>query len=284
MAGVLLQEGNLELIGYYRKIGIAEYGLFAGLAFMFPVIIAQFKNFKNKLRYFLLGFMILAFISLILSQFTTAFVIAIMGIFTAMATKKNIRKSIWVFGTILLIVFIIPTSLYAGIIRNFSTLFGGTILQDRLEDLSYTLEEGLWSGTTHTSERNSRIPLSLGNFLRSPFVGTGISYGHQFWFDILSKFGLIGILPWVLIISNNIQNNLRIFDRSYNIYYLISMATFIFFGFVKNMGQKVLYLSIFFIIPGIYFLKYLENDSLSMTNSVADQNTLQDKHAKQTRY
>jgi hypothetical protein len=264
LAGILVNRGGFDLINLYRKIGIGGYDFFAGIAFLFPVLIYQFKCFnqKTKLKYAFLSFLIVLFLSLIFSKYTTAFLIALAGIFFAFFARKNLKKSLIVFTLIFIFLFIIPTNFYANTMYRISCLFEGTrfegtIIQERLTDFSATLQRGLLSGTTHTSFRFGRIPILLGNFIKSPLFGVGESLGHQFWFDILSFFGLIGILPWVFIIKHQIKNNLNIFKKSFKTYYILSISLFIFFGFVNNMGQKILFLSAFFIIPGIYFLTYL---------------------------
>jgi O-antigen ligase len=130
-------------------------------------------------------------------------------------------------------------------------------LQERLYDLSIAINQGFGSTDTHTGRRAARLPFLINEFSKSPIIGGGESTGHVFWLDRLSMYGLIGIIPWILIITYQIKFNLKNLNKEFKFYYLISIIAFIALGFMKNMSGKEIFMSIFLIIPGLNYLDYL---------------------------
>ena len=86
--------------------------------------------------------------------------------------------------------------------------------------------------------------------------------GHAHWLDRLGMFGLVGVLPWILIFTSQIKQNLKKISETYKLFYYLSFISFIVFGLFKGGLESVeTSVSIFFLVPGVFFLKYLVNNT-----------------------
>lgn len=257
LGGSLGTRGEFDLIDFYRSIGIAGYDFFYGLAFAMPTLVAFFKlkTITTKKR---LGFVFLimfSIFSILKSQFTTAFLFAVIGSVIAFWTDEKIRPALVRLIAILLIIVFFPKDLMGDLIYSFSRILDEGVIQSRLTDLSVTLTHGLGDQGTHIDRRYDRIPILLENFFQSPLIGGGVALGHNWLLDRLSMFGLLGVLPWFLLLWFLTKNNLRLFDAKTKIYYLITIVLWVAMGLIKNMGQQLTMIFLFFIIPSLLIVR-----------------------------
>lgn len=257
LAGVLALEGDYARIDYYRNLGIGNYGFFSCVAFMVPVIVYQIKKNKGALKIFLIVLLIFMLLGLVRAQYTTQLIIGTIGLILAIGGTNRLKTSVVLVSLLLLIIIFTPRSFISDLLASFSNIFSGSVLQERLYDLSIAINQGFGSTDTHAGMRAARIPFLLNEFSKSPIIGGGESTGHVFWLDRLSMYGLIGIIPWILIITYQIKFNLKNLNNEFQFYYLISIIAFIALGFYKNTGGKEVFFSIFLIIPGLNYLDYL---------------------------
>jgi hypothetical protein len=251
IGGILQSQGDFELISYYRSKGIAGYDFFYGLAFFLPCIVLyiKLKGLGRKEKIILIAFVLFSIFSILRAQFTTAFIFSVIGVGIAFWTDERIKPALMrLFPIILLIVFF-PQELIADVLYSFASLLDDGTIKSRLTDLSLSLKYGVGSAGTHIDFRFQRIPFLLNNFIESPLFGGGESLAHNWWFDRLSLFGLSGVIPWFLILWNEIRSNLKKLQDSSKIYYLISIILFILMGLIKNMGQQLVMIFVFFLIP-----------------------------------
>jgi hypothetical protein len=262
IAGALSARGLSKLLDFYSKKGIASYGFFNGLAFLFPVMVFQLKKLWDTriLKFIFIGMMLIFFYAIIKAQFTSALLLSIFYSIAAILIRKNQKRSVTLYLILGVFLIVIPTEDIANIFFSSSGLFKDTILEERITDIGKTIEnpEVSFRSEQHASRRLARIPLLLESFAKDPLLGGGENTGHVFWFDRLSMFGLIGFIPWILFLKNQIQSNLRLFNDDFKPYYILSMAAFVSLGFIKNMGGDQMASIVFIFIPGIYFLKYLK--------------------------
>ena len=259
LSGELSRTYQYRLIEFYNKKGIASYDFFTGLAFCLPVLIVRMKMYwATKSRQLaVLGLIILTFYGLFQAKFGAPFLQAIVGSAITMLGLKNAKKSIFVL--LLLVVLIFFTSGFLSeIFKNIADSMDSELLKSRIMDVSVALKKGLYGSSTHLSDRADRIPFLFNQILKHNWMGGGENTNHVFWLDTISQYGLIGIFPWILITTNQIVKNIKMFDESYRFYYLLSMVLFISLGFMKNLIGDSIAAFVFFVIPGIYYLKYLE--------------------------
>ena len=254
-----------ERAAYYQSIGIMGYGFVGGLAFLMPVLVYKIKNaYKNKSKKTVLFLSMagLFLFTIIQSRYTMALLFALF--FAVMAVfQKNTKTVIVILCLILITISFVPPTFFANIFIEFSTLFEGTLTEQRISDFAMTFQHGEMDRDSeyHTARRLGRIPILLESILSNPITGGGENLGHNYWLDWMSLFGILGLFPWAIIIINQINNNLTIFDDDYGLYYILSMVAFITFGMFNNIGGSHLITFAFFIIPGLNFLKYIKNNN-----------------------
>lgn len=259
LAGSLGMQEKFELISFYKKIGIAGYDFFYGLAYIMPVFVVIIKKHWNLyfMRTILLCFLLFFIAAIILSQMTTALICAIIGVLFSIIGVKDIKKSIAYFILTIVLIFFIPNQFYSNAFRELSTHVPGEILQSRLLDISIVIENSdqeIIDEETHISSRAQRIPFLLENILKSPIIGGGPTTGHNFWLDRISKFGLLGVIPWLIFYINIMKITVRKIKREYVYYYYLSIILYISVGFIKGSGGYITYILIIFVMPSLYII------------------------------
>lgn len=264
MSGKALDVAEVQ---YYQSRGIAGYGFFYGIAFILPLIVHIIKKTQNaKKKYLLIILSALILWGIIEAQFATAFLVSLVGSSIVLFSNLKNLKVLWRLAFISFILILVPSFVYSGIIFWFADILPEGLLHSRIVDLGQTFEQGFDAAETHTGARAERVPILINSFLQSPIYGGGVNFYHNFWLDILSQFGLIGIIPWVFLLKVNIKENMKYMTKDYKLLYLLVMVLFIAIGFVKGMGQKVLMIFIFFIIPA-FCLLYSKQETRKKTIS-----------------
>jgi hypothetical protein len=265
LAGALAIREEKELIEIYNKMGVGSYGFFNGIAFLFPIFFfflkKQWSNSIYKILF--IGMIILLFLGIIKAKFASALLLSFFFFLSSFFISKYNKHRTLLYAFFSLFFLFFSFSFLSNLFYEASSLFEGTVLQERLYDAGQTIEDPVIDyerSSHHTGRRLGRIPILIVSFLENPFIGGGVNTGHVFWFDRLSMFGLIGFIPWLLIIKHQIKLNLFLFSEDFKQYYLLSILAFIFLGMIKNMGGNQIFITIFFITPGMYYLKLLFNN------------------------
>lgn len=259
LGGSLHRLGEYGLIEQYQRMGIASFGFVAGIAFTMPVLIGIAKQKWHNLTYkflFVIGIIILVF-SFMRFQYTMALLFGLFGLILALVSIKYRTISIIIITIILFSLLIMSPSNYLAPLFSFADYAGSHRLQERILDLQVFLETGEIGrdSGTHVGGKMGRIPILIDSIKENPFFGTGFSSGHNFWLDWISRYGFIGFIPWILLIWQQVRLNLKRFDHDFRYYYLLSMASYILFGFINNMGGSQMIIMVYLIIPGLYYFK-----------------------------
>ncbi len=259
LSGALGRDDDYDTYNFYKSIGIAGYHFFYGLAFSMPVFIMMLKKHWSNIfqRLVIIIYIGIIFYAIIKSQMTTALLFAVLNAFFAVIGLKNFRKSLLLWTIVIGFISFIPNQFYADMLRSLSEVAPAEILHDRLYDLSIVIEsseQGLEGTDTHMEKRAERIPFLLSQIAQSPFLGGGESTGHVFWLDRLSVFGIVGIIPWIILFYVFIRETKLVIDKEYYLYFYLSLFSFIFIGFMKNNGGVLVYFFSFFMVSAILFL------------------------------
>jgi len=266
--------GTFYLSEYYKYLGLLDYGFFNALCSIFPILVymvikSQIDSYK-KIGWII--FILLSFTSIIYAQIT-AFLLfsAIFGI-TAIFLRENYKKDIIYFViALLIVVLVIPSSSIAQIFYRSSEFFPYSVLGDRLFEAGLTIENpyiDYYASPYHAGRRLGRIPLLLESFLSNPIIGGGLDTNHAKWFDMLSAFGLLGFVPWVWLIVDNYKRNLKILNKKYIPYYMLSIIAFIAMGCIKNTGYDHTWIFWFLIAPGANFIYINNYNDISNNNYI----------------
>ena len=253
----------------FRNMGIGSYGFFSGIAFLFPPFAYFLKkpDLNLKLKLFLVFFILLSFYAIFKSGLTTSLFTALLFFIISFRFKGN-KFSQKAFGSviIILLIYILFKQQIAHLSYYLGDIFKDTTYEFKFQELGKLFQSGDFSPKSNQNyiaqERISRSYFSIMSFFENPIIGGGRSMGHAHWLDRLGMFGLVGVLPWILIFTSQIKQNLKKISETYKLFYYLSFISFIVFGLFKGGLESVeTSVSIFFLVPGVFFLKYLVNNT-----------------------
>lgn len=262
LAGRLTLTDQTRMINFYNSKGIASFGFFSGLAFLFPVLIFYIKKpwIDRTVKTLYISMMALFFFGIIRSGFATTLLFAAVFSIAAFMARKNLRRSLMMVFLVGIVLIFTPNKYFANAMFSAASLFPDTLIEERFYDAGQTIldPEIDREGSEHAGRRLARIPILLESFAENPFIGGGENLGHNYWFDRLSMFGLLGLFPWFLILRFQILQNLKIFSDDFRFYYILTILAFFAYGLLKNSGGPQMMFFVLVIAPGVYFLKYLK--------------------------
>lgn len=248
----------------YGKMGIAGYTYWTSIVYLFPILVYFIKDkyFKTSQKWIVLLFMIIIFFSLIKSQITTALVLAMFFTIFSFLNRKNLRTSSLILITFTILAMFMLNNYIANFFYYISDITNSELLKLRLFDVGRVFEiqdYSTVSGETYFSQsRLSRISISFENFLMNPLFGGGNSGGHSTWIDKLGVFGIIGLIPWLVIFKQQVKLNLTILDEYFKPFYLLSIISCVLLGILTTTANSTHSgVIIFFVVPGLFFSRYL---------------------------
>jgi hypothetical protein len=255
--------GERELILSYKKYGGGNYGFASGIICLFPMFIFYYKNIGKSYwdRRILILFTIIIFFALIRMQIFANILISVVIITLSLAGSKKLLRSVILITLLTGILFIIPKQFYINTLVRIGSWFDpNSDVYFKFNDMANFLTIGGGYEGTGTGERASRYPLLWDSFISNPIYGGKDFNGHLHWMNKLAVFGLLGTLPFLWIVAQQIRTNLKIFDKEFSFYFLLSMLSIIALGCIKALGGKELWYMYFIIIPGFYYIPLLKKE------------------------
>jgi len=248
-----------------QNLGFGSYGFSISLVALIPALIFFIKSksktfISKKLLWVFLG---LVLITLIQMQIFANILIALLMIVLSFVNSKS-RKMTFFFTTGSLLIFsLIPTTTYADLLTNVSSLFSkDSNVYYKMNDLAnYLVSSNTGTGV---ESRIERYPGLISALLEQPFLGDA-SYdsrfqkemtagAHLFWMSRLALWGVFGFIGYLLILKNVFKPLLSFFDKDFRYFYSLSLTSVIFLGLIKSLTPREPYVMLLIIIPGLYFL------------------------------
>lgn len=251
-SGAETPQASMELSKYYNSIGILGYGFFYGIAVIMPMLNLFYKNLMKSTDTSKILFILFALIllyALIKAGYATSFLLALTGLFLSFLGLKIFNKYRSLIVVVVFALFLFSENIIGGGLIDLSTyLEDGSILQNRINDLGLTFigEEG-----THVSGRLERIPVLLSNWLEKPLFGNKFSTGHNFILDVLSFYGIVGLIPFILIIYSYINHVRKFLIIEHRYYFNLVIFLFVVYSVFKGVPDSTVYFFIILIAPGI---------------------------------
>lgn len=240
-----------SLIELFGDSGITFY---YGISLIIPALVACIKSHPRwgVAKISLTVVLVIIILALLISEYAAAMLLGVIGLVVALIGRRRLKVSLALLGALILLIIFLPNIYKVAFFGQLAEMSPGETMSARIGDVGLTLEEGVGRTETHTSRRASRIPYQLSNFIRSPLIGTGINTEHNFWIDILSRFGIFGLFPIFLVYRRQFVRNFAYFDESFRFYYLVTLLIFVAMGVMKNMSGIHFTLAFLFIVPGLY--------------------------------
>lgn len=201
-ASRILASQNFDVYGRgaLLKQGLAGFGITYSLIFLIPVFIYWLKYIKKKT--FLILLLVLLSLNIILSGYTTAFLLTVLAICLYLFTKLNgYAKFFVVIFSFFLVVFqsyFLPDFFY-----YIADLFGSEKMSEHLVEIADILAG---KSSIFDLGRVDLLEQSWEAFLSNPIFGVISSGeisevgGHSTFFDILGTIGLVGIVPYCMFL------------------------------------------------------------------------------------
>jgi hypothetical protein len=268
--GVDLNKRGAEEILSYKKFGGGNYGYAAGVICLFPMLIYYFKNIEKSYwkKIYLMLFAIVIFYALIRIQIFANILIASVIIILSLLGRRNVIKSRVYIGSLILILIFIPLQFYADLLKHIGGWFQvGSENYLKFNDMARFIEIGGGYEGTGAGGRAARFPLLWKSFMANPVFGHFLSDlkhvnitpgGHLHWMNKLAVFGLVGFVPFFLIIYYNIKNNYKLFDKEFGFYFLLSIFSVIALGSMKAIAGAETWFVFFVITPGMYYIPLIK--------------------------
>lgn len=206
-----LYSDNLDI---EKPFGLPDYTLMHAYTFVLSGLCLNAKIQRGKFRVLMMVVVALFFYVITQTAVSTSITVAtLLVIFTLLYDENNKSKSIVCF---ILLGFIGAIIYYSGailsIINWLLTIFDGTAVQSKLEDLYVSIVEGeIQGGSFETRENLHQI--SIDSFYSDPLFGGGKVGGHSQVFDLLGSVGLVGFTPFFLMIWSCFKTYLNMIPR-----------------------------------------------------------------------
>lgn len=241
-----------SVLDLYR-MGVADYAT-ATMMMVMPAIgvFIYRKIASTHYKRILLVLIALFFLFLLKSQITTPFLISIVLSGIAIFVKGDNVKAVFVALTIILIVFLLFEDAIFALIGFVSS--GSSEVFERVNDLSVYSDTGDL-GDGDLAGRMYYYGLTLNGIISDPLFGTSYKNigGHAFFLDRIALSGIIGIIPYVIMLVTQFKVSLSFVPERMKVCYQICMLGFILLGFVKNMAGFGYWLFMFLYIPCILY-------------------------------
>lgn len=271
----LVTSGSIDDLPEVKKMGGGDYSYAEFLVCFFPILIYYYKNnlLPGIKKYYIVAAIILCFAALIQMQFFTPIILSVLVLVIAFSGRSKVKSSIvpvMIIGTFILL---IPVSVYSKILYNLSFYFNPeSDIYYKLQDMSqYVIYGGFegWEGGG-IEGRVSRYPVLLNLFLQNPLLGYTIPYpnadkmggGHLYWMNKLAVYGLLGLIPFVILLYQHFKRQLKLFVPNSQFYYLIAVMSIVVLGFMKVLVGRPLWMGLIFVLPAMYYLPLIRKKKL----------------------
>jgi hypothetical protein len=237
-----------------KNFGYAGIGYYYGICLTLPVIMACFKSstIRSLKKWFLLFYIIIVIYALFLAEFATPFLIGTLGLIFGYLGRKRVKYSLFLAFIIICVGLLLPRNIVSEPIYYLAEQSEGETMSARLSDVGLFISGEPTGSPTVVESRGARIPIQLKNIAQSPIIGGGPTTEHCFWLDRFSMFGIIGMLPWILILIYQFRLTNFFIDNQYRYYYYVCFSLFIIMGSIKIFFDATTYVAIFMIAPGLY--------------------------------
>ena len=254
VAAMANSTGDWDILYGYWKQGMASYDMAAMMLFMPVVLIYRLKSSVKKNEKLLLwAGIITIIIFMYLGQVTTTFVLCLMVTLLSFLNIKNRGVAFLSIGLMLAIIVISFTS----IMDWFVSITGEGSMNERFSSVAAVAHGGSLDEESDAGIRWTMIRTTISSIFSHPIFGSSGAQtgGHNFFLDLLAKYGIVGCLPFFLMIKTQCRIITSYLSEEAKRYYNIILIGFITLGVIKNMSgiEYWNYLFIYYPIILVWF-------------------------------
>lgn len=214
---LLIQYGSMraamtEEVEQIKIFGLPSYTLMHAYTLFIPVMCYGIKVFKGRNRFLCLAGLVVLFFVVYYTFVTTSLLITItLLLFTIIYSEKHESLS-FILSVLLLTIFLIfsNTDFLIGLIDAIMPFFEGSAVEFKLNDFKDSLIQGQITGSSITGRMDYHA-VSRESFFINPIFGYPRVGGHSSLLDRLGGMGIVGALPFVMIIVSYIRQMIKLF-------------------------------------------------------------------------
>jgi hypothetical protein len=255
---------------YFNKLGGGNYGYVGALLGIFPILIYYWR--KNEIIIYskrsIVTIMLFLYFVVVSMQFFGNILISTLFIVLSFTSAKKIKRTAVIISLFFLIFISIPPKIYSNLFKSIATIFPTNSENfTKMTDMATYIETGqeaqVKNGIAET--RAARAPELLSVFLYNPLFGSASNStsnydqagAHLYWLNRLAVFGIMGLSMMILFQRFYFKHQIKYFDESYTVYFLLASFAILSYGLIKNIGGRETWYMYFVIIPGAYYLPLL---------------------------
>ena len=250
----LYRDEDMSIVYSSYRMGMTNYYLPHALPVIIPSLVLGVKNKDLGLltRIIVVLVLLLTFVLIYISNSVTAILIAaLFFIISLINIKGSIRSNVIVllFVTVLLVPLLINVNLMISFLDFVGdSLEANTTFYQRIMDIKETL---MYEETVGDLDaRVNLYSMSTNEFASSFIIGSNnVLGGHSSIIDRLAAVGLVGFIPYVILIWKQLKKNYSIVPNQHKIYYIEGILAGVVMLLTKNMSNWEMWLMIFVVMP-----------------------------------
>lgn len=264
-----LREAYFNQDEIFSVPGLPSYSLMHAYTLFVPVECYALKVVEGRKT--LLNLILLLFLCyVIIHTYVTTSLIIMIGILLFTMTYSDHRTMaywLFVFFLIVIVIFLYKMNVFIQLIDLVAPFFDGTAVAPKLEDIRKSMMEGEIQGGSITGRQNLH-DVSWNSFFENPLWGTSVVGGHSSLLDRFAGMGIIGGLPFLMIIITfyNLYKNRFIRKETRDYFFIGIIAGFILLYEKGNWGAES-WLMMFVLLP--FALLVIENNNQSYVKKIS---------------
>lgn len=253
----LLQEEGASAGYELYRFGLISYSFCHGLPILVPPLFYLFKTHKKKgFRWLFAISIVLCCVLVWMSESTTALIMVFVLVLLGFVTKPR-RNSV---SVIMLIVLMIPVILSDAIqlyaLDALDSLLGSdSPVSERIYELEHSITQGEQTGDLEG--RMNKYSTSIEMFYSSPLWGSsGMPGRHSGLLDRLGVLGLIGFVPFSMLIMGFFKEIYSIIPKSARLFFIEAVIFGIALSLSKSMWFWPVLFCMFVIMPFLFICNF----------------------------
>ena len=244
---------NKVILTQLYKSGMSNYYLPHALPVIIPPFVCLAKNDKRKKSH-RWGAVLIISLCLLLIYFSGAMTALLLGIVSLLGAlvitsnaKKNVVRLLLALG--LLLPLILNDDLVLSGLRSIENVLGSdNYFYDKIVDFENSIKNDTAEGGIET--RSSLYTISLQEFIKNPVFGTENEVGgHSVLLDFMASLGIVGFLPFLLMLFSLCVWVKRMLPAKVQPYYAYGFLIGVIMLGVKSMNNLEMWFCLFALLP-----------------------------------
>lgn len=250
VAALANSTGDIKMLYQYWRQGMASYDMAAMMMFMPIVLIFRWKSktARNEKVLLLIG-IITIIIFMYMGQVTTTFVLCLMVTLLSVLNFNN--RSFAYVGLGLMVLLVITQ--FSSIMDTAISITGEGEMNDKFVTIAAASSGQGLDESSDAGVRMALLSTTIQSLVSHPIFGhsTAVIGGHNYFLDLLAKYGIVGCLPFFLLIRNQIKIITSYMSEKAKRYYLIIILGFVTLGLIKKISGTDYWNYLFIYYPAI---------------------------------